>query len=118
MRSTWGNAIPVRRRCKQRCRPSRVTSWLFNIRTKFARTFGQPAGECGWSEEPRLSRGQRVGARGSQAQLNYGGNERRSAPRSAFFRGDKWTSPQVKSFNLLRSKSEANLNRLIKPGRP
>ena len=28
-------------------------------------------------------------------------------------RSDKWTSPQVKSFNLLRSKSEANLNRLI-----
>ena len=35
--------------------PNRA-SRLFNIRTKFGRTFGQPAGECGWSGEPRLSR--------------------------------------------------------------
>ena len=41
-----GNAMPVRRRCKRRCRP---IARLFNIRTKFARAFGQPAGECGWS---------------------------------------------------------------------
>jgi hypothetical protein len=29
-----------------------VASRLINIRTKFARTFGHPAGECGWSGEP------------------------------------------------------------------
>jgi hypothetical protein len=75
-------------------------------------------GECGWSGEPRLSRGTEGRGSGpwrqpSQAQPNYGGNERRSAPRSAFLRATKWTSPQVKSFNLLRSKKRGELEPLI-----
>jgi hypothetical protein len=54
MRSAGGNAMPVRRHCKRRCRSHRVA--FINIRTKFARTFGQPAGGMDGPESPEGAR--------------------------------------------------------------
>jgi hypothetical protein len=65
---------------------SAVASRLINIRTKFARTFGQPAGECGWSGEPRLllGRGRGSGPIAGTITVLLIVAETNAAPRSAF----------------------------------
>ena len=87
-------------------------STLFNIRTKFVRTFGQPAGSCGDPESPDFLGGDRIGARyhdGNHHRPSLIAAEPSAGPlRFSVLGGDKWTSTQVKSFNLLRSKSKAN----------